>query len=176
MSQNMVSRSCFGTIAVLVWPTPKCIAHKIDYKINRWHRHRHMTTEKEKLNDVQRSYRSIFQIDLIAEHNKWKMIGITWTGLNEEFIAPWIQILECIRCGHIEHENTTVSATIKCNAQRLKTLLTGSIPDLHRYNAVINYHFLCQKIGANSCCEKKKVCVNWLVNVPKLHLNGNFDW
>lgn len=75
-------------------------------------------------------YASRFQVHLVAEHDKRKMIGIPWTGLDQEFVAPRFQVLERIGSGHVKDEHTAVGAPVEGDAQRLEALLAGRVPDL----------------------------------------------
>lgn len=102
------------------------------------------------------------------------MFRIPRARLNQKFIAPRIQILECVWSSCVEYENTAVSTAIESDTERLEALLSGCVPDLkvnitselhqihvlrkqnremmthlHSYNAIINNDFLCQEISAN---------------------------
>lgn len=76
------------------------------------------------------SYITILQIDLVAQHDKREVLRITWAGLYEKLIAPRVQVLECVRCRHIKHQHTTVSASVEGDAKRLESFLASSVPNL----------------------------------------------
>jgi len=85
----------------------------------------------------------ILQVNLVAQNNKREVIGIAWSGLNEELITPAIKVFKCLCDIDIENENTTISTTIECDTQALETFLACSIPNLHRNQSLINHDFFC---------------------------------
>lgn len=65
------------------------------------------------------------------------MLGISWARLDQEFITPRVQILECVGSRRVEDENATVSAAIESNSERLETFLSGRVPNLKQNFAVM---------------------------------------
>jgi len=72
----------------------------------------------------------VLEIDLVAEHDERKVLGIARTGLDEELVAPAVEVLEGLGDVDVEHEHAAVGTAIECNAEALESLLAGSIPDL----------------------------------------------
>lgn len=54
------------------------------------------------------------------------------TNLNEELIAPALEVFECLRHIDVKHENTRVGTTVEGYTEALEALLTSRIPDLNR--------------------------------------------
>jgi len=63
------------------------------------------------------TYSSILQIDLVAQHYEGEMLGISWAGLDQEFVSPRVQVLECVWSRRVEDEHAAISATVEGNAK-----------------------------------------------------------
>ena len=81
------------------------------------------------------THSSVFQVNLVADDNEGKVLRVTRRSLDQKLIAPRIERFEGARGCDIVHENATIGAAVEGDAQRLETLLAGSIPDL---NARVN--------------------------------------
>lgn len=78
---------------------------------------------------------SVFEVDLVSQHNKGEVFGIPGTGLDEKLISPAIQGFECVGGSHIKHQNAAVCASVEGHAKRLEPFLSGCVPDLGRQKA-----------------------------------------
>jgi len=77
-----------------------------------------------------RGHLAVVQIHLIAQHNEGEVIGIPWTGLYEELVAPGVEILERVGRRHIVDKHAAVGSAVKRHSKRLEAFLTSSVPDL----------------------------------------------
>ena len=77
------------------------------------------------------THHSVFQIDLVANHNKGKVLRVPGTSLYKELISPTVERLECVGHGDVEHEHTAVGATVEGHAERLEALLPCRVPNLN---------------------------------------------
>lgn len=68
-----------------------------------------------------------------GETYEWKVFRISWAGLYQEFVPPAVQGIEALRVVNVVDKHTTVSAPVESDAERLKSLLTGCIPELPKY-------------------------------------------
>jgi hypothetical protein len=112
----MEYRFWIGTIAGLVLLTPEREA-----------RRKYCEVEK-----IWRTYCSILQINLVAQHDKWEVLGISRTSLDQELVAPRIKVLECVGSSCVEDENAAISTAVEGNAERLESFLTSGVPDLQK--------------------------------------------
>jgi hypothetical protein len=94
-------------------------------------------------------YRSIVQVDFVAKDNEWKVFWVSGRSLDEEFVSPAVEGFEGGGHCDVETEYAAVCASIKRHAQTLKALLTGSVPDLHGDEPVVNHDFFCEEVGAD---------------------------
>ena len=70
----------------------------------------------------------LFNVNLVAQNDKWEALRIMRTGLDEKFISPAVKSLKRLCIVDIVNEDTTVGASIECNSERLKSLLPSGIP------------------------------------------------
>jgi len=81
------------------------------------------------------THRSVTKINLVANDNKRKVLGIAWTRLYQKFIAPALQRLERVWNGDVVDEDAAVGAPVERNAETLEPLLSSRVPDLqHSHN------------------------------------------
>ena len=73
---------------------------------------------------------SIFQVYFISDYNKWKVLWISRTSLNQKLVTPTIQCLECIGIGYIIYQYATICSSIECYSKTLKSFLTSCVPNL----------------------------------------------
>jgi len=92
---------------------------------------------------------SALHIDLVADDNEWEAIRVTRSGLDQELIAPAVQVVKGLGNVNIKHENAAISTTVESNTKRLETLLTSSIPNLEGHKTIIDHNFLGQEISTN---------------------------
>ena len=69
-------------------------------------------------------------INLVSNHNKWKVIRVLWCCLKEKLLLPLIQVLKWFCIGHIKDKNTAVSTPIENRTKTSKPLLSCSVPYL----------------------------------------------
>lgn len=69
-------------------------------------------------------------IHLVADHNKWEIIRISWICLVQKFLSPTIQLLERFLSSDVINQDTGISTAIKSNSKTLKSLLTSGVPNL----------------------------------------------
>jgi hypothetical protein len=72
----------------------------------------------------------VLEIDLVTENNEWEVLRIAGTGLDEELIAPAVEVLKGLGDVDVEHEHAAIGTTVESNTKALEALLTSSIPDL----------------------------------------------
>ena len=80
------------------------------------------------------TYRSVTKVDLVADDNKRKVLGIAWTSLNEKLISPALKCLECVGNCDVVDEDTAIGTAVERNAETLEPLLTSCVPDLGYFN------------------------------------------
>ena len=89
-----------------------------------------------------------FQVDFVAEDDKWEVFWVSRAGLDEELVPPTVECLERVGVCYIKHKYTAVGATIECHPQTLEPLLTCCIPDLEHgrtgMKIVVSAMILCQ--------------------------------
>jgi len=91
------------------------------------------------------TYRSVAEVNLVANDNERKVFGVTWACLDEELVAPTLQGLERVWNGHVIDQDAAVGTPVERNAEALKPLLSGCVPDLqHERNDMIP----CKKLHA----------------------------
>lgn len=61
---------------------------------------------------------------------KGKVGGIPRRGLDQELVSPAVQRLEALGVVDVVHQNAAVGSSVECDAQRLESLLSGSVPEL----------------------------------------------
>ena len=78
------------------------------------------------------TYRSVLKVNLVSKNHKWEVFWIPGACLDKKLVPPTVQCFKCVWLGDIEHQYTAIGTTIECNSQTLKSLLSCSIPDLHK--------------------------------------------
>ena len=76
------------------------------------------------------AYCSVAEVNLVADDNKRKVFGISWTGLDEELVPPALQRLERVWNGNVVDENAAVGTAVERNAEALESFLSRRVPDL----------------------------------------------
>jgi len=76
------------------------------------------------------AYCSVTEVNLVADDNKRKVLGVSRASLNEKFISPALKCLECVWNGDIIDKNAAVGTTVECNTQTLEPFLSSCVPDL----------------------------------------------
>jgi hypothetical protein len=73
---------------------------------------------------------ALSKINLVRQHDEWERLWIARRRLDQEFVAPTVDVLE--RCGIVDiiHQDAAVSAAIKSYAEGLETFLAGRVPNL----------------------------------------------
>lgn len=69
---------------------------------------------------------TLFHVDLVAQHNKRKVLGIPRGSLLQKFIPPRVQSFKRFQVVDIEYEHAAIGAAIEGNAQGLEPLLAYS--------------------------------------------------
>lgn len=91
----------------------------------------------------------VVQVALVAQHDERKVVGVARAGLYEELVMPRVEVLERVRVGDVKHKDAAIGASVEGDAQGLKALLTGSVPDLHCDYAVIDDDLFRDKVSAD---------------------------
>lgn len=91
----------------------------------------------------------VLEIDLVADDDEGEVVGVMRGSLDEELVSPAVEVLEGLGDVDVEDEDAAVSATVEGNTETLETLLTGSIPDLHGDDAVVDHDLLCEEISTD---------------------------
>jgi len=92
---------------------------------------------------------SVLHIDLVADDDEWETIRVARGSLDQEFVAPAVQVVEGLGDVNVEHEHAAISATIEGDTEGLETLLTGSIPDLQSDETIVDHDLLGQEISTD---------------------------
>ena len=92
---------------------------------------------------------AFFHVNLVAEHDEREVVRIVRTRLNEELIAPAVERLKALGIVDIVHQHAAVRAAVERHAERLESLLTGRVPQLHRDQAAIDHDLARQKVRAD---------------------------
>ena len=69
-------------------------------------------------------------VDFVAQDHEGEVVRILRTSLDEELIAPVVEVLEGLCIIHVVDEHTAVCTAIKGDAETLETLLARCVPDL----------------------------------------------
>lgn len=94
--------------------------------------------------------------------------------MNQKLIAPGVKGLK--RLGRIDvvYKHTTIGTTVESYAQRLKTLLTGGIPELESDNAIVDSNFFGKEVGTYCCLVRgRELLIDLEAVRPALHLLKN---
>jgi len=92
---------------------------------------------------------SVLHIDLVADDDEGETVGVARSGLDQELIAPAVEVVEGLGDVNVEHKHAAISTTIESDTERLETLLTGSIPDLKGDKTIVNHDFLGEEISTD---------------------------
>jgi len=92
---------------------------------------------------------SALHIDLVADDDEREAIGVTRGGLDQELVAPAVEVIEGLGNVNVEHEHAAISTTVESNTEGLETLLTGSIPDLQGDKTIVDHDLLGQEISTD---------------------------
>lgn len=106
---------------------------------------------QRKIAKQQKTYCSVFQINLVSKNNKWEVLRVPRTRLDEKLISPTIQRLEGTGLCYIKYQHTTISTTIKCHTQTLKSFLSSCIPYLPNNESKNN---LSEQASSLACLER----------------------
>jgi len=96
--------------------------------------------------NVKRSYRrhfavlgtycSVAEVNLVANDDKRKVLGIAWTSLDEKFISPALKCLECVGNGDVVDQDAAVGTAVERNAEALEPFLSCRVPDLQCFTVL----------------------------------------
>ena len=70
------------------------------------------------------------EVNLVADDNKWEVVGVPWTRLDQELVPPAVQRAERVGRRHVVDEDAAVGAAVERDAETLKPLLPRRVPDL----------------------------------------------
>lgn len=90
-------------------------------------------------------------INLVPQYHEWKVIGVSWRGLDQELISPGIERLEGLGAVDIIDKYTAICASVEGDAKGLETLLTGCVPKLKGNDTIVDCDFLSQEVRAYRC-------------------------
>jgi hypothetical protein len=74
----------------------------------------------------------LFNINLIAKHNKGEVLRVMWACLDKEFVPPTVKRFKRLCTVDVIYKDTTVRSTIKCHSQGLEAFLSCRIPKLFK--------------------------------------------
>lgn len=80
---------------------------------------------------------SVFEVNLVSQHDKGEVLGVPGTGLDEKLVSPAVKGLERVGGGDVEHQDAAVGASVEGHAQGLEPLLPRRVPNLpktHRHS------------------------------------------
>ena len=80
---------------------------------------------------------AFLHVNLVTEDNEREVLGIMWTRLNEELVAPAVQRLKGLCTVDVVYEHATIRSSVVGHAERLEALLPSRIPEL---SAVVSAH------------------------------------
>ena len=92
---------------------------------------------------------SCIEIALVPQKNKGKALNIIGSGILNETVLPFVQVIEAVRVCQVICQCAAVGSTVEGKAQRLELFLTGSIPDLECDYLAVDLDFLLGEVGAN---------------------------
>lgn len=78
------------------------------------------------------------------------------THLDEELIPPSVQSLKALARVDIVNKHTAVGTTVEGDAERLETLLTSRVPQLHGNDTVVDDELASEEVG--TCTMKGLQC------------------
>ena len=88
-------------------------------------------------------------VDLVSEDNEREVFGVAGHGLDQELLAPAVELTERLLVGDVVHQHAGVGAAVEGDAQTLEALLASSVPDLHGDKLVLNHHLLREEVGTD---------------------------
>lgn len=59
---------------------------------------------------------SVLQVDLVAQHHKGEILGVSRAGLDQELVPPAVQSLEGVWCRDVENQDAAVGAAVERHA------------------------------------------------------------
>lgn len=89
------------------------------------------------------TYLSVFEVNLVSQHNEGEVLRVPGAGLDEELISPAVQGFEGVGGGHVEHQHAAVCASVEGHTKGLEPLLPSRVPDLQE----TEWHFLGEGLG-----------------------------
>lgn len=102
------------------------------------------------------AYLSVFQVNLVSQHNKREVLGIPGAGLDEKLVSPAVEGFECVGGSHIKHQDTTICTSVEGYTKRLEPFLTGCVPDLQDTKHLVFRRCVCTCVG-----------VTWFLSSPR---------
>lgn len=88
-------------------------------------------------------------IDLVAQHDEWKALRISWGGLDQKLVAPRVERVERFRGVDVIYQYAAVGTTIEGDAEGLEAFLSRCVPELEGHNAVVDCDFLGEEVSAD---------------------------
>lgn len=76
------------------------------------------------------TYLSVFEVNLVSQHNEGEVFRIPGTGLDEKLISPTIEGFERVGGSNVKDQNAAVCASVEGHAEGLEPLLACRVPDL----------------------------------------------
>ena len=76
------------------------------------------------------TYHSACQVDLVAKDDKWKVLRVPWSRLNEELVSPALERIERLEDGNVVDENAAIRAAVERHSEAFKPLMTSGVPNL----------------------------------------------
>ena len=70
----------------------------------------------------------LFHINLIAQHDKGEVLGVSGAGLDEELVPPAVQGLERLGTVDIVDKDAAVCTTVERDTEGLESFLPSGIP------------------------------------------------
>ena len=82
----------------------------------------------------QSAYSSVTEVNLVADDNEWKVLGIAWASLNKKLISPALKCLKCVGDSDIVDQDAAIGAAVERYTEALKPFLSSRVPDLKHFN------------------------------------------
>lgn len=80
---------------------------------------------------------AVFNINLVAQNDKWEVDRVIRVALNQKFVSPNVQSLKRLLVVDVVDKNAAIGTTVESNTQRLESLLACGIPKLQRHTTIV---------------------------------------
>lgn len=101
----------------------------------------------------------VLEVDLVPDDDEREVVRVAGRRLDEELVAPAVEVLECLRDVHVEHKDAAICPAVERDSQTLETLLSRCIPDLSEKDffflssgEIFFFEFFFKKTGKKLTC------------------------